>query len=145
MIWSKFVLFSLWYSWKTDQSHHCLSGPSWSWPYGSWIYNNISNQCISPLTLQVRIPLMRGVLHTTLCDNLRQVGGFFLVFRFPPPIKLNENKMSHQKWGFFRSPTFQHIPYGGVSARFHSHWCAPTTTEEPTRQNRTLASTVSMS
>ena len=34
----------------------------------------------------------QGVLDTTLCDNfvndLRQVGGFLLVFRFPPPIKL---------------------------------------------------------
>ena len=28
-----------------------------------------------------------GVLNTILCD-LRQVGGFFRVLRFPPPIKL---------------------------------------------------------
>jgi hypothetical protein len=35
-----------------------------------------------------------GVLNTTLCDikfvsDLHQVGGFLLVFRFPPQIKLN--------------------------------------------------------
>jgi hypothetical protein len=34
----------------------------------------------------------RGVLDTTLCDecvsDLRQVGGFLRVLRFPPPIKL---------------------------------------------------------
>jgi len=24
-------------------------GTSWSWSYGSWIYNNICNQCLSPL------------------------------------------------------------------------------------------------
>jgi len=35
---------------------------------------------------------MRGELDTTLCDkfisDLRQVGGFLRVLRFPPPIKL---------------------------------------------------------
>ena len=32
--------------------------PSWSWSYGSWIYNYLCNQCLSPLKLWVRIPLM---------------------------------------------------------------------------------------
>jgi len=43
-----------------------------SWPYGSWIYNYLCNQCLSPLTLWVRIPLRRGVLDTTLCDKVCQ-------------------------------------------------------------------------
>jgi hypothetical protein len=47
-------------------------GPSWSWSYGSWIYNYWSNQCLSPLKLWVRIPLWRGVLDTTLCDKVCQ-------------------------------------------------------------------------
>jgi hypothetical protein len=34
------------------------SGKSWSWSYGSWIYNYMCNQCLSPLTLWVRIQLM---------------------------------------------------------------------------------------
>ena len=41
-----------------------------------------------PITTNVRIPFMRGVLYTTLCDkvcDLQQVGGFL---RFPPAIKL---------------------------------------------------------
>jgi len=33
-------------------------GLSWSWSYGSWIYNYLCNQCISPLKLWFRIPLM---------------------------------------------------------------------------------------
>ena len=35
-------------------------GPSWSWSYGSWIYNYmyLCNQYLSPLTLWIRIPLM---------------------------------------------------------------------------------------
>ena len=44
----------------------------WSWSYGSWIYNYLCNQCLSPLTLWVRILLRRGVLDTTLCDKVCQ-------------------------------------------------------------------------
>ena len=44
--------------------------PSWTWSYGSWIYDyEICNQCLSPLMLWVRIPLRLGVLDTTLCDK----------------------------------------------------------------------------
>ena len=46
--------------------------PSWSWSYGSWIYNYPCNQCLSPQTLWVRIPIRRGVLDTTLCDKVCQ-------------------------------------------------------------------------
>jgi hypothetical protein len=42
------------------------------WWYGSWIYNYLCNQCLSPLTLSVRIPLRRGVFDTTLCDKVCQ-------------------------------------------------------------------------
>ena len=45
-------------------------GWSWSWLYGSYIYNYLCNQCISPLTLWVWIPLRRGVLDT--CDSVCQ-------------------------------------------------------------------------
>ena len=38
--------------------------------YGSWIYNYLCNQWLSPLTLWVRIPLGRGELDTTLCDKV---------------------------------------------------------------------------
>ena len=33
-------------------------GMSLSWLYGSWIYNYLCNQCLSPLKLWVRIPFM---------------------------------------------------------------------------------------
>ena len=43
-------------------------------------YNYLCNRCMWPPTLKVRIPLRRGVLDPTLCDNvcsdLGQVGGF---------------------------------------------------------------------
>ena len=54
--WCKYVI-SIW-------------GPSWSWSYGSWIYNYLCNQCLSPLMLWVRISI--GVRCTTLCDKVCQ-------------------------------------------------------------------------
>jgi hypothetical protein len=64
--------------------------PSWPWSYGSWIYNYLCNQCLSPQMLWVQISLRARC--TTLCDRvcqwLQQVGGFLRVLRFPPPIKL---------------------------------------------------------
>ena len=65
-------------------------GFSWSWSYGSWIYNYLCNQWISPLTLWVQIPLMYSIQYYVIkfVSHLRQVGGFLLVFRSPPPIKL---------------------------------------------------------
>ena len=70
--WLIFLVFILsdsffWSSyWVT---HFSCGGPSWLWWYGSCIYNYICNQCLSPLTLWVRIPVMRGELDTALCDK----------------------------------------------------------------------------
>ena len=45
--------------------------PSWPWSYGNWIYNYLCNQCLSPLTLWVRILLMaRQCTRATLCDKV---------------------------------------------------------------------------
>ena len=49
---------------------HLYLGPSWPWSYGSWIYNYLCNQCLSPLMLWVRI-LIRARC-TTLCDKVCQ-------------------------------------------------------------------------
>ena len=57
-------------------------GPSWSWSYGSWIYNYLCNKCLSPLTLWVWILLMarctrNNIMWYSLSDSdLWQVSGF---------------------------------------------------------------------
>jgi len=56
---------------------YCLRGPSWLWSYGSWIYNYLCNQYLSPLTLWVWTLLRRGVLDTTLCDKWHTAGRWF--------------------------------------------------------------------
>ena len=45
---------------------------SCSWSYGSWIYDYLCNQWLSPLTLRVRIQLRRDVLDKTLDDKVCQ-------------------------------------------------------------------------
>jgi hypothetical protein len=68
-------------------------GPSWSWSYGSWIYNYLCNQCLSPLQI-VSSNSIHGEVYSiqhyviNVFSNLWQVGGFFRVLRFPPPIKM---------------------------------------------------------
>ena len=56
---------------NSHQAPRC-KGSSWSWLHGSWIYNYLCNQCLSPLKLRVRTPLRRGILNTTLCDQVCQ-------------------------------------------------------------------------
>jgi hypothetical protein len=57
---------------KVNHSPYRLDVPQWSWPYGSWIYNYLCNQCLLLRTVWVRIPLKRGVLDTTLCHHVSQ-------------------------------------------------------------------------
>ena len=73
---------------KIFELSYLVRGLSWPWSHGSWIYNYLHNQYLSPLMLWVRISIRARC--TTLCDKVCQwqVGGFLLVLRFPPPIKL---------------------------------------------------------
>jgi hypothetical protein len=58
-------------TWKTTWKQLLMNqGSSWSWSYGSWIYNYLCSQCLLPLTLWAQIPLRWGVLNTTLCDRV---------------------------------------------------------------------------
>ena len=69
-------------------------GPSWPWSEGSWIYNYLCNQCLSPLMFWVRTPFneVYSIQHYVIkfFSDLRQVGGFLRFLRFPPPIKLTD-------------------------------------------------------
>ena len=58
-------------------------GPSWPWSYGSWIYNYLCNQCLSPLMLWVRISTR--VRCTTWCDKVCQWHGTGWWFSPGPP------------------------------------------------------------
>jgi hypothetical protein len=56
------------------------------WPssYGSWIYNYLCNQCLSPLILWIRISIRARC--TTLCDKVCQWLATVLWFSAGPPV-----------------------------------------------------------
>ena len=49
-----------------------IQGLSSSWSHGSRILIYMCNMCLSPLTLWVQIPFIRGILYATLCDTVCQ-------------------------------------------------------------------------
>jgi len=83
-----------------DKLHNILTtvlviaeGPSWLWSYGSWIYNYLCHQCLSPLMLWVRISMRARC--TILCDKVCQwiVTGWW--FSPGPPVS-STNKTESQ-------------------------------------------------
>jgi len=61
--------------------------------YGSWIYNYICNQCLSPLMLWVRIPIR--VRRTTLCDKVCQWLATSRWFSPGPPVSSTNKTDRH--------------------------------------------------
>jgi len=82
-----------------------ISGSSWPWSYGSWIYNYQFNQCLSPMMLWVRISIRARC--TTLCDKVCQwlvtgrwfSTGFLHQSNWPPRYNWNivESGVKHHK------------------------------------------------
>jgi len=64
------------------------------WSYGSWIYNYLWNQCLSPLKLWVWILIRQGVLDTTLCDKVCQWLATGRWFSLGTPVS-STNKTDH--------------------------------------------------
>jgi len=71
-VWGIFVFFLALFLCTNPLTSNSNQGLSWPSSYGSWIYNYLCNQCLSPLTLWGRIPPSRGVLDATLCDKVCQ-------------------------------------------------------------------------
>jgi len=74
--------------------YYC-EGPSWTWSYGSWIYNFQLPMKSVPITTKVvslnpthgKVYLIQLYVIKFISD-LKQVGGFIRLLWFPPPIKL---------------------------------------------------------
>jgi hypothetical protein len=83
-------VWNLIYSYSRLMCSIHVKGLSWPWSYGSWIYNYLCNQCLSPLKSEFKPRSWWDVQHYVMkfVSDLQQVGGFLWVLRFPPPIKL---------------------------------------------------------
>ena len=65
-----------WYLLRTRPTLELL----WSRSYGSWIYNYLCNQCLSPLMLWVRMPFMaRCTRYNIMCSSLSVTCGRLVV------------------------------------------------------------------
>jgi hypothetical protein len=79
--------------------------------YGSWNYNYLYNQCLSPLTLWEGIPPMRSVLDTTLCVNVCQWLATGSWFSPGTPISSTNKTDPHEyNWHIVESDVEHHKP-----------------------------------
>jgi hypothetical protein len=119
-------LGSQWFSWKKlswtifiyvfvaiaycNKLKFRIGGPSWSWSYGSWIYNYLCNQCLSPLfSCEFEPCSWRGVLDTTLCDKVCEWLATGLWFSLGPPVSSTNKTDRHDITEILR--IIKHIIY----------------------------------
>ena len=108
---NKVILLSCLYAYLISCNLLILSWPSWSWSYGSWIYNFLCNQYLSLLKLWIRIMLMArntpyNIMWSSL-SSLQQVGWFFSEYLwFPSPI----NWPPRNYWNIVESGVKHHKP-----------------------------------
>ena len=129
-IWMKSLgIFLIWFSRLHFQSSDVvtkLHRPPWSWLYGSWIYNCLCTQCLLPLTLRWQIPLRRGVLHTTLCDEVCQSLAAGRWFSPGTPVSSINKTYRHNNeynWNIVESGIKHHIPNPkSKMATLSSYW-----------------------
>jgi hypothetical protein len=84
---------------------------SWSWLYGSWIYNYLCNQCLSPRTLWVRIPLMaRSIWYNIMWQRLAMTCGRSVVFCGYSGFLHRLNWPPRYNWNMVESGVKHHTP-----------------------------------
>ena len=92
------------------QLYTCVEGTSWSWSHGSWIYNYLCNQSLSPLKLWARTPFMArctryNIMWQSLsvtCDRsvvFSRYSGFLHQLNWPPGYNWNivASSIKHHK------------------------------------------------
>ena len=86
--------------------HLIFRGPSWSWSYGSWIYNYMCNQSLSSLKL-FEPRSWRGVLDATVCDKVCQLLPTSQWFS-PCTLVSSTNKPDQYNWNTVESSVKHH-------------------------------------
>ena len=73
-LYKRYILFRK--TWETFKDFRDIKGLLWSWSYGSWIYNYLCNQCLSPwIFLIVLYSFQPKPLKTiqTLCTHIDSI------------------------------------------------------------------------
>ena len=85
--------------------------PSWSWSYGSWIYNNLFSQCLSPLTLWHRTSLMsKCTRYNIMRWNLLVTWGRSVVSSGTPHFSTDKTYRYNINWNIAESGVKHHSP-----------------------------------
>ena len=89
--------------------------PSFSWLYGSWIYiyNYMSNQCLSPAVSSNRVRAkVYSIQHHVIkfVSDLQQVGGFLWVLRFRPATNKTD-RHDYLKYSVLKSGVKHHYHF----------------------------------
>ena len=101
-------------------------GHLWSWLHGIWIYNYLCNQCLSPLTLWVRIQLWaRSTRYNIMWLNLsvtcdRSVHGFLWVLTNKNDWNIVESGVKHHNQTNILDTNSRTYVLRFVNPRFHS-------------------------
>ena len=110
--------------WRHAYPIYFFSGPPWPGLYGSWIYNYLCNQCLSPLMLWVRISIRARC--TTLCDNVCQ--WFATGWWFSPDVPVSFTtkteillKMALNTIKLTNKQTF--IVFSSLGPKVHMNYC----------------------
>ena len=103
------------YSEFWDQRESNLrQGLSWPWSYGSWIYNYLCNQCLSPLILWLRI-LIRASC-TILCGKVCQWHGTGHWFSPGPSVSCTNKTDRHNITGVLLKVALSNIIFFCLSS-----------------------------
>ena len=97
------MMLKIW--WNLGHITFFTLGPSWPWSYGSWIYNYICNQCLSPL-MRVRISIKTRC--TTLCDKVYQWLAIGRWFSQGSPVSSIIKNDCHDNWNIVESGAKHH-------------------------------------
>ena len=92
-------------------------GPSWSWSYGSWIYNQMCNQCLYITTNVVSSnPVNDDIVCyiQPVCDKVGQWLATGWWFSLGTPVSsTNKNWPPRYQWNIFESGVKHHKPCNG--------------------------------
>ena len=101
--------------WNVNPIHYV---PSWSWFHGNWIYNYLCNQCILPLTLWVRIPLMaRWTRYNIMCLSLSVISAGRWFSPSTPISSTNETDRH------YIAEVFLNMVWKIITIILTIHWC----------------------
>jgi hypothetical protein len=91
-MWKNAIILIIYIHFFDSKQFIYTLGSSWSWSYGSWIYNYMCNQCRT--TKVVNSNPAHGEVYSMQHYVIQFVSGFLLVLRFPSPNRTDRHDIT---------------------------------------------------